>query len=75
MLELELSSNDNACLKRRGRIVTSQDSGGSWAAPPSSQALRETRGEGRALGWASPLPRLLCRDRSLVAVIALCCFL
>ena len=60
MLDLELSSNDNACLKR-GRIVTSQDSGGSWAAPPSlppfllSGALKgERRGKGVGLDGRAP---------------------
>ena len=36
--------------------------------PPSllSGALKgERRGKGVGLGWASPLPRLLCRDRWL----------
>merc|ERR1719429_1041545 len=56
MLGLELSSNDNACLKR-GRIVTSQDSGGSWAAPPSllSGALKGER-RGKSVGLVGRAP-------------------
>merc|ERR1719394_1406791 len=76
MLGLELSSNDNACLKRgKDRYVTRlRRELGRPSLPPLRRSGRREAREGRWVGWASPLPRLLCRARSLVAVIARRCF-